>query len=562
MKCTIRRIALSAVLLSLLISCAKKQEQAPSTQSAPVAVAVAAVAPQREKEVPKAEKPMSEPVVREEVTGKQFEDLFQAARMAEDAKEIEALVAGGANLAGRTAHGLTPLMIASRYQKHAPVVAALKGDVLHALDESGMCALGYAARYNDHAEVLEVLLAEATQSEKDTALLVASQYNSATIVKALLDGGADRSVRTRRGTKAVYVATSENQDPHVVRLLLSPDQQEKDTALFYAASNNCPEVVGALLEEGASVSQTDRTGATSLMYAARYNQNPEVVSLLVDAGSQVEHRSRFGENALSCALKNDQLLIAKTLVEKGADLNSIQIDGRPVVLYAVESKMDDTVLSWMLAHGAKVDAPDWAGNTAFMIAVANDDYGRAKMLLEHGADVDAQNKSGETALMQSVRRGDLAAVKALVEEAKADEGKTDLSGLDAAHLASRLGQMEIASYLGLSPAQPKKDVVRSQFSLRRAFTEKGYQLQVGVQRGTLNADVRVSCQEGKGTVAYTGIDANTVTRFLRAEAQQIEGLAWNEEGEGLVSITYPGFGPLDDQIVADWLVEDALRQAF
>ena len=562
MKCTIHRIALSAVLLSLLVSCAKKQEQAPSTQSAPVAVAVTIAAPQREKEIPLAEKTMSEHALREEVAEKQFEDLFQAARMAEDAKEIEALVAGGANLSGRTAHGLTPLMIASRYQEHAPVVAALEGDVLHAQDESGMCALGYAARYNDHTEVLEVLLAEATQSEKDTALLVASQYNTANIVKTLLDGGADRSVRTRRGTKAVYVAASENQDPQVVRLLLSPDQKEKDTALFYAASSNCPEVVSALLEEGASVSQTDRTGATSLMYAARYNLNPEVVSLLVDAGSQVEHRSRFGENALSCALKNNQLLIAKTLVEKGADLNSIQIDGRPVVLYAVESKMDAPAISWMLAHGAKVDAPDWAGNTAFMIAVANDDYGRAKMLLEHGADVDARNKGGETALMQSVRRGNLVAVKVLVEEANADVEKTDPYGLDAAHLAARLGQMEIASYLGLSPAQPKKDVVRSQFSLRRAFTEKGYQLQVGVQRGTLNADVRVSCQEGKGTVAYTGIDANTVTRFLRAEAQQIEGLAWNDEGEGLVSISYPGFGPLDDQIVADWLGEDALRLVF
>ena len=568
MKRTIRYITLSAAVLALAVSCGKKQESSSAPeipQSAPVAVASRSAS-----EPAKAPDPAlgPEPVVQEEsapvaeTRTRLFDDLFQAAREAADAGEIEVLLSNGASLSARGPHGVTPLMMAAQYNKNAQVVQALVGDVLHAKDERGMHALAYAARYNDTVGVLEVLLAGATQDEKDTALLLASQYNTDEVVKALLASGANAQARTRRGTKALYVAASENQDPNVVKLLLSGSQNELDTALFYAASGNCPEVVKELLDAGAFVNQTDRLGATALMYAARYNQNPEVLRTLVSAGADVNQVSLFGENALSFAAENGNTAMAQALIEEGADINSIQVNGRPVVLYAVESKLDNDILAYVLDHGAEVDAPDWCGNTAFMIAAADGDYDRAKLLLAHGADVNAVNFRGETALTQAVRRGDADAVKALVEEAKADTSMRDRFGLTAGQVAARLGQKEIAGYLGEKVPEAKPVPVRSQFSFRRSFTNDGYQLQVGVQKGDVDATVTVTTQGGNGTVAYSGIDAALVDSYLAGESKQIEGLTYSDDGAGAVSISYPGYGPLDDQIVADWLVEDALSQAF
>lgn len=572
MKRTIRYITLCAAVLALAVSCGKKQEGATASetpQSAPVAVASRPASEPAKAQEPE---PAQEPVVQEErvsspatesaAQAKQFDDLFQAAREATSAGEIEAMLSAGADLSTRGPHGVTPLMTAAQYSTSAQVVQALVGDVLHAKDEQGMYALAYAARYNGNAEVLGVLLDGATQDEKDTALLLASQYNTEEVVKNLLDAGANAQARTRRGTKALYLAASENQHPNVVKLLLSGSQNELDTALFYAASGNCPEVVKELLDTGAFVNQTDRVGATPLMYAARYNQNPEVLRTLISAGADVNKVSLFGENALSYAAENANTAMAQALIEEGADINSIQVNGRPVVLYAVESKLDNDILTYILEHGAKVDATDWNGNTAFMIAAANDDYDRAKLLFGHGADVNAVNFRGETALAQAVRRGDADAVKALVEEAKADTSVRDRFGLTAGQLAARLGQKEIASYLGEEVPEAKPAPARSQFSFRRSFSKDGYRVQVGVQKGDIDANVTVTTLGGNGTIAYSGIDAALVDSYLTGESEQIEGLTYSDDGAGSVSISYPGYGPLDDQIVADWLVEDALNQAF
>ncbi|MDD7200678.1 MAG: ankyrin repeat domain-containing protein [Sphaerochaetaceae bacterium] len=583
MKRTIRYITLIAAVLALAVSCGRKQEGASSTEtsrSAPVAVAsrpasepakapepapVAKQEPQpaaaeagpasvaQEESAPEAETP---------ALAMPYDDLFQAARQASTADDIDAMLSGGADLSARGPHGVTPLMTAAQYNKNAQVVQALAGDVLHAKDERGMQALGYAARYNDNAGVLGALLDGATQDEKDTALLLASQYNTAEVVKALLDAGANAQVRTLRGTKALYLAASENQHPNVVKQLLSGNQNELDTALFYAASGNCPEVVKELLDAGAFVNQTDRSGATPLMYAARYNQNPEVLSTLIAAGADIDKVSLFGENALSNAAENDNIAMAQTLIESGADINSVQVNCRPVVLYAVESKLDNDVLSYLLEHGANVDATDWNGNTAFMIAASNDDYDRAKLLLEHGADVNAVNYRGETALAQAVRRGDADCVKALVEEAKADTSVRDRFGLTAGQVATRLGQKEIASYLGEKAPEPKPALARSQFSFRRSFSDDGYRVQVGVLMGDFDVSVTVTTKDGTGTIAYSGIDAALVDGYLAEESKLIEGLSYSDGETGSVLISYPGFGPLDDQIVADWLVEDALNQAF
>lgn len=73
--------------------------------------------------------------------------------------------------------------------------------------------------------------------------------------------------------------------------------------------------------------------------------------------------------------------------------------------------------------------------------------------------------------------------------------------------------------------------------------------------------VSLSFSEGKGTVTYSGVDTALVEQFFAQEAQEIDGLTYTMDGADKVQVTYMGFSELDDQIVADWLLEDAAALA-
>jgi len=75
------------------------------------------------------------------------------------------------------------------------------------------------------------------------------------------------------------------------------------------------------------------------------------------------------------------------------------------------------------------------------------------------------------------------------------------------------------------------------------------------------ASVRLAFSEARGTVTYSGIDTQAVDRFFAREVGEIDGLHYAMEGPDKVQVSYNGFSVLDDQIVADWLIEDARNLA-
>jgi len=106
--------------------------------------------------------------------------------------------------------------------------------------------------------------------------------------------------------------------------------------------------------------------------------------------------------------------IVEALLEKGADVNAIQIaNSTTPIQYAANNDSAD-LIKLLISHGAKVNAYDRKGGTALKIACAKGNISTVKELLVNGADVNLMQFLGSTALMEAVNGQHIDIVKLLI----------------------------------------------------------------------------------------------------------------------------------------------------
>ena len=127
----------------------------------------------------------------------------------------------------------------------------------------------------------------------------------------------------------------------VVRMLLeagadmNAENQDRSTALMFAAHNGHLEVVQVLLEAGADKNAAKQDGATALMFAA-HNGHLEVVQVLLEAGADKNAAKQDGATALMLAAEDGHLEVVQVLLEAGADKNAAKQDGATALMLAAE----------------------------------------------------------------------------------------------------------------------------------------------------------------------------------------------------------------------------------
>ncbi|KFY41936.1 hypothetical protein V494_02702 [Pseudogymnoascus sp. VKM F-4513 (FW-928)] len=207
-------------------------------------------------------------------------------------------------------------------------------------------------------------------------------------------------------------------------LLIDAKTKMGSTPLIKAASRGHVSLVRMLLQKGADKYLTNLYG-TALHCAAEAGYS-NTINELVHHGMSVDVCEQYDRIPITCTLDNDHAAAFETFVGLGADINVCDESGLTVVHKVakcgcinimdlilqrgwanIESESDHglraihyavirgntVVLSNLLKAGADVNAPDSFGNTPLHYANMYSNTEKISLLIEHGAKVDSKMNS-------------------------------------------------------------------------------------------------------------------------------------------------------------------------
>ncbi|CAN1211166.1 ankyrin repeat domain-containing protein [Tumidithrix helvetica PCC 7403] len=145
----------------------------------------------------------------------------------------------------------------------------------------------------------------------------------------------------------------------------APDENG-ETALMIAASNNHIEIVKLLLTYGANVNGGSYQAGYPLMAAAREG-HIEIVRLFLRKGAKVNLAADEGFTALDEAIEENRVDVVKLLLESGANPNHYVSGSTP--LYDAASNGYVKIVSLLIKHGADINAKSFGSRTPLAIAI-------------------------------------------------------------------------------------------------------------------------------------------------------------------------------------------------
>ncbi len=321
--------------------------------------------------------------------------------------------------------GITPLMSAAAArgtaasEKKIDALLAAGARVFDA-DSNGMTALMYAAQFGDRPEM----------------------------IVQLLKMGAKRDAKDRRGWTALSYAAGKNFETRMTEILIDvgsnpnhPDNSGTTPLMLALRGGVGKEIVLDLLDAGADPALKDKSGKNAVDYLSKspLQDDDEIASELASPASvKPAMPARFVQ---VCRLNSADRL--RSLLDAGNAPN-LAVDGLTPLMWAARSGAKDT-LALLIERGAELNAQDPEGRTALMYAA---DSATLKILLEKGARVGISDKYDRTALEYAqenprLEAADYATLKASVEDYRALKAEFDakLTALEeklAAETALRL----------------------------------------------------------------------------------------------------------------------------
>ena len=168
--------------------------------------------------------------------------------------------------------------------------------------------------------------------------------------------------------------------------------------LMIAAQQGSLEIVNKLLTYGADPKYQNTSGKDSLMLACFAGQL-EIVKVLAKHGATLDSRDFSGSTALHWAVDGGHIEVVRWLLNKGCqvDVKDYTSGWTPLMRLAMV-KGNIYIARLLIQHGANISSMDKDGKSVLMMASLNGELELVKLLLYKGADFTLRSVHGKTAL--------------------------------------------------------------------------------------------------------------------------------------------------------------------
>ncbi len=298
-------------------------------------------------------------------------------------------------------------------------------------------------------------------------------------IKSYLNNNIDINMIDNNGNTALINAISNNHF-NTAKLLIKSgadvniSNKNKETALMMfklnpSGSNNIDSIIDMmnfLIKYNVNINDSDTNGKTILMKFV--NVNYRLTKFLIDKDANINDKDKDGKTALVYAINNfnpfiqgnsnEMLIYIELLVENGAEVNIKTNTGETPLIVASE-KHSDEIVDFLIKKGANVNEKDKKGETALLKVfkytglnsiqgTVNGDIPKTlDILLKAKANIHIKNNQGNSVFSLAVERNLSIPIKLLLDNG-VDIAKEDID-INALFLKSLFhnDNFELANYL-------------------------------------------------------------------------------------------------------------------
>jgi ankyrin repeat protein len=309
---------------------------------------------------------------------------------------------------------------------------------------------------------------------------------------------------------------------------------------MWAAANDDPELVRALIKSGANVRLKNQIGTSALTEAAIIGSAP-VIDALLSAGADPNTRNPEGETPLMAVARSGNVAAARRLLEAAADINAREERGGQTALMRAAAQRHAPIDGYLASHAPDVNARgvvrQWerkviteprpkdmnkGGFTPLLYAAREGCVECARHLMAAGADPDIEDPERVTPLIMALLNlhFDFAAY---MIEAGADVDKWDLFGRSPLYMAADVSTLPVKGN-GAVAVLPSEDA-RTALDVARLLLEKGANPNLQLKRRPPYRDV----PQDRGGDSILAQGATPLLRAARAgDAPFVELLLTHE----------------------------------
>ncbi|XP_065208838.1 uncharacterized protein LOC135837476 [Planococcus citri] len=374
---------------------------------------------------------------------------------------IELLLRNKAKMNVKTTDGMTALHIAAACGNTDAVAVLLKHKVDVNCKNNLRITPLHAAAQHGFKDIVDLLIknnadihATAVQPDEGkpgcfitaSTLALAADAGHAEIVEMLLANGANINTKSIDGEPLLIRAASYNQKD-IVRVLVSHGADvnvNRGRPLLYAVFYGHREIVEILLQNGARVNIKVDDEGHSILHPAAKRGIKEIAVALVNKGADVNAVNIENISPLYIAAQEGTDQVAEVLIANKANINAVNKHGTP--LHRAAGHGHESMVALLLKNGAKTYIKNGWDRTPLEIAVICSQLRIVEMFLQHEkVDVNAKGGSNMTLLLLAMPESSLEMVKYLVSKGS-DIHATDDRGSKPIHFAAKRGHKNMVEF--------------------------------------------------------------------------------------------------------------------